>query len=59
MAACKSVCGNNNAETGEQCDGTDLNGGSCGEFGFGSGTLCSGSAASAIPCEFDVSSRTP
>jgi len=33
------VCGNNTTETGETCDGTDLNGLSCTNFGFTGGTL--------------------
>jgi len=33
------TCGNNTAETGETCDGTDLNGASCTDFGFTGGTL--------------------
>ena len=41
------VCGNNTTETGETCDGTDLNGQTCQSQGFDSGTLgclsdCSG-----------------
>jgi len=33
------VCGNNDAETGEVCDGTDLNGQTCQGLGYDGGTL--------------------
>lgn len=43
-------CGNNVAEFGEECDGTDLNGQTCSGLGWLGGTLnCSGS------CTFDES----
>jgi hypothetical protein len=46
-------CGNNVAEAGEQCDGTDLNGGTCAALGFDGGTLkCKAG------CTFDTSSCT-
>ena len=46
-----TVCGNNIKETGEQCDGTDLDGKNCLDFGFTSGILqCMSS------CDFDTSS---
>ena len=38
-SACTSVCGNNKAETGEQCDGSDLNGASCTSLGYAPGAL--------------------
>ncbi len=34
-----STCGNNTKETGETCDGTDLNSATCTTLGFTSGTL--------------------
>jgi hypothetical protein len=52
------VCGNGALEAGEDCDGTDLGGASCSDFGYASGslqctaqctrdqTLCSGSGSS-------------
>ena len=33
------TCGNGNAEAGETCDGFDLNGADCTDFGFNGGTL--------------------
>src|SRR3989344_745725 len=48
-----SVCGNNLAEGGEQCDGSALNGASCPSLGFPSGSLSCTPA-----CEFDTSSCT-
>ncbi|MFH1187029.1 MAG: hypothetical protein V1697_02545, partial [Candidatus Levyibacteriota bacterium] len=45
------VCGNNIAEGSEECDGTDLNGGTCVAEGYDSGTIsCSAG------CTFNVSS---
>jgi len=39
-----AICGNDVVETGEDCDGSDLNGGTCVSEGYVSGTLsCSGS----------------
>jgi len=47
------VCGNGVVETGEQCDGGNLNGQTCVGLGFTGGTLaCSGS------CTFDTSGCT-
>jgi len=41
-----AVCGNGIRETGEQCDGSDLNGLTCQSWGFNGGTLtCSASCA--------------
>lgn len=34
-----AVCGNGNAEAGEQCDGSDFNGLSCSSYGYNSGSL--------------------
>jgi hypothetical protein len=49
-----AVCGNNVKETGEVCDGTDLNGQTCVSQGFSGGTLaCSSGCGS-----FDTSSCT-
>ena len=47
------VCGNGVVETGEACDGGNLNGATCQSLGFSGGTLaCSGS------CTFDTSGCT-
>ncbi|MEM6733798.1 MAG: IPT/TIG domain-containing protein, partial [Myxococcota bacterium] len=43
-------CGNGRVDVGEDCDSTDLNGGSCVTTGFASGTL-----GCAVDCSFDVS----
>ncbi len=52
-ATVNGLCGNNILEPGEQCDGTDLGGLSCGSFNFGGGTLgCS------QLCTFDISQCT-
>jgi hypothetical protein len=45
-----SLCGNDMREPGEACDGTDLFGQDCVDFGFGSGDL-----ACADDCAFDMS----
>lgn len=37
--ACAAFCGDNNAEGSETCDGADLNGQSCANFGFTGGQL--------------------
>lgn len=42
-------CGNNLKEVGEDCDGTDLNGKDCSDFGFSFGTL------TCDACSFDTS----
>lgn len=43
------VCGNNMKETGETCDGTDLNNQSCPSQGFATGTLaCAGNCLSYV-----------
>jgi len=48
-----SSCGNNIKEVGEQCDGTDLAGGICSDFGFTAGTLtCNAN------CTFNTSACT-
>jgi len=48
-----TICGNNIKETGEQCDGSDLNGVTCSSQGFSGGTLsCSAS------CDFNLSACT-
>jgi len=48
-----TICGNDEKETGEQCDGIDLGGASCVSQGFGGGTLsCKPS------CEFNTSACT-
>ena len=37
------ICGNGNAEEGEECDGTDLRGRTCASFGFSAGMIvCDG-----------------
>ncbi len=41
------VCGNNTTETGETCDGTDLNGETCQSQGFDTGTLACNSTCTA------------
>src|SRR5262249_55355820 len=53
-AVCSNAtCGNDIAEAGEQCDGSDLNGETCTDFGFTGGALsCDGS------CSFDTSGCT-
>ncbi len=43
------TCGDGQADLGEQCDGTDLNGANCTSFGFAGGALACSS------CAFDVS----
>jgi len=35
----RSVCGNNRQQSGEACDGQDLDDMTCGQLGFGAGTL--------------------
>jgi hypothetical protein len=45
-----NYCGNNNQEYGESCDGYDLNGYDCQDFGYNSGTLRCNSN-----CNFDIS----
>jgi len=48
-----TICGNNIKETGEDCDGTDLAGKNCLDFGFTGGTL------QCLPsCDFDTSNCT-
>ncbi|OGY59460.1 MAG: hypothetical protein A3H06_01760 [Candidatus Colwellbacteria bacterium RIFCSPLOWO2_12_FULL_44_13] len=46
-----TLCGNNLQETGEQCDGSDLNGASCTSQGYASGNLSCNSN-----CTFNTSS---
>jgi hypothetical protein len=48
-----TVCGNKIINTGEDCDGTNLNGKSCISLGYAGGTLKCSSA-----CRFDTSSCT-
>jgi hypothetical protein len=48
-----TVCGNNIAEEGEECDGDDLRGETCASLGFGNGPLSCTSA-----CTFDTSACT-
>lgn len=50
-----SVCGNNVAEDGEDCDGSDLVGNSCITLGFGGG----GTLSCDIACAFDTSACVP
>ena len=38
-SACTSVCGNGKQETGEQCDGSALNGATCTTLGYDSGAV--------------------
>jgi hypothetical protein len=47
------VCGNDDREGFEDCDGDDLDGADCGSFGFSGGTL-----ACTADCKFDDSSCT-
>jgi hypothetical protein len=47
------TCGNGIVESGEDCDGTNLNGNSCTDLGYGSGTL------SCNNCNYDTTSCTP
>lgn len=49
-----NVCGNGTKETNEECDGSDLNGQSCTNFGYTGGTLSCRS-----DCYFDKSACTP
>src|SRR5262249_33938328 len=44
-----TTCGNNNAEAGEQCDGSDKNGATCMTLGYVGGTL------GCTSCHFDTS----
>lgn len=46
-----ATCGNGQIESGEVCDGSNLNGASCATLGFNSGTL-----ACAASCQYDTSS---
>lgn len=61
LDACENpVCGDNQADLGEQCDGTDLNGASCASLGFGGGNLvctsCTfGTSGCAIPASCNAS----
>jgi hypothetical protein len=48
-----SYCGDGTVDANEQCDGTNLNGGSCVTAGFGSGTLACGPG-----CRYDTSGCT-
>src|SRR5262249_17587223 len=43
-----TTCGNNNAEAGEQCDGSDKNGATCMTLGYVGGTL------GCTSCHFDT-----
>jgi cysteine-rich repeat protein len=52
VSGCTATCGNNEAESGEQCDGTDKNGATCVTLGFSGGTLACTS------CHFDTSGCT-
>jgi len=49
-SAKNAACGNGIVESGEQCDGPDLNGQTCGSAGFSVGTLSCNS-----DCTFDTS----
>lgn len=48
-----TVCGNGVKETGEECDGGDLSGGTCSSRGFSGGTLQCSPA-----CEYNISACT-
>lgn len=48
-----SICGNDIIEGGENCEGSNLNGKSCQDLGFGGGTL-----SCDISCSYDVSACT-
>ena len=48
-----SYCGDGTVDANEQCDGADLNGGTCVTAGFGSGTLACGPG-----CRYDTSGCT-
>lgn len=50
-----ATCGNNIKEVGEDCDGTDLGGKTCANFGYTGGTL----NCRPISCVFDKSACTP
>lgn len=50
-----SVCGNDIKESGEECDGTDLNDVSCTDLGYESGDLSCYSSTSSGACTFDES----
>lgn len=43
-----AFCGNNSVEGGETCDGNDVGGKTCADFGFASGTLTCNSTCSAL-----------
>ena len=50
-----STCGNNIHESGEQCDGNDLNGKACKDFGLAGGTLkCADCMYDLSGCQFSV-----
>ena len=51
----EAVCGDGNIDTGEQCDGINLNGETCVSQGYASGTLsCYPSTDPRFGCMFDV-----
>ncbi len=50
LAAKKPVCGNDNMDRGEQCDGSDLGGQTCLDFGYATGSL-----SCAADCTLDTS----
>ncbi len=54
-----SVCGNNLVESGEQCDGTSLDGQTCSSLGFASGNLACIAPGQSDECRFDFSSCIP
>ncbi len=54
IGGCEATCGNNVIECSETCDGTDLGGASCGDFGCSGGTL-----ACNVTCDgYDTSACT-
>lgn len=59
-ATTSPTCGNNIKEAGEACDGTDLNGASCSNFGFSNGTLaCYGNCTYNLSACFNPNPPTP
>jgi len=50
-----SVCGNNDIESGEQCEGSNLDGRTCQNGGYKTGTLSCYAPGSSNECRFDVS----
>ena len=50
------ICGDGEINAGEQCDGNDLNGQSCGDYGYNKGALrCNEPDAARNRCRYDMS----